>query len=94
MNGAPRNVSAGLCHGGAVSLQDKISEWVLSRRKWYLCLGLWGPTSASNLALAIFACGRLTRLYGERTYLVMAGLAMGGLGLALFAAALKRRIEA
>jgi hypothetical protein len=75
-------VSAGVCHDGAVSLQDKLSERILRRRKWYLCLGLCGPTSASNLALAIFACGRLTRLYG-----------LAGLGLALVAAALKRRIE-
>jgi hypothetical protein len=45
--------------------------------------------TALSIARATFARGRLTRLYGERTYLVMAGLV-----LALLAAALKRRIEA
>ncbi len=50
--------------------------------------------SALSIALATFASGRLRSLYGERTYLVMAGLVMAGLVLALFAAALKRRIEA
>ena len=45
--------------------------------------------TALSIARATFARGRLTRLYGERTYLVMAGLV-----LAVLAAALKRRIEA
>jgi hypothetical protein len=46
------------------------------------------PTALCR-ALATFACGRLTRLYGERTYLAVAGVV-----LAFFAAALKRRIVA
>jgi PPP family 3-phenylpropionic acid transporter len=55
--------------------------------------GWLAATSALSLALGTFACGRLTSLYGERTYLAMAGLAMAGLMLALVAAALKRQIE-
>jgi len=44
--------------------------------------------SALSIARDTFARGRLTSLYRERIYLVMAGLV-----LALLAAALKRRIE-
>jgi MFS family permease len=55
--------------------------------------GWLAAASALSLALATFACGRLTRLFGDRTYLAMAGRTMAGLVLALFAAALKRRIE-
>ncbi len=55
--------------------------------------GWLATASALGLAFSTFACGRLTNLYGEKTYLFMAGLAMAGLVLALFAAVLKRRIE-
>jgi MFS family permease len=55
--------------------------------------GWLAAASALSLALATFACGRLTRLFGDRTHLAMAGRTMAGLVLALFAAALKRRIE-
>ena len=56
--------------------------------------GWLAAASVLSLALATLACGRLTSVYGERSCLAMAGLAVAGLVLALFAAALKRRIEA
>jgi hypothetical protein len=45
--------------------------------------------SALSIARATFPRGRLTSVYRERTYLAVAGLV-----LAFFAAALKRRIVA
>jgi PPP family 3-phenylpropionic acid transporter len=47
---------------------------------------------ALSMALATMACGRLTQLYGSGAYLAMAALAAAGLGLALIAIFLRRRL--
>ncbi|MGP0057920.1 MAG: MFS transporter [Beijerinckiaceae bacterium] len=49
--------------------------------------GFSSAAMALSMALATMACGRLTALYGEGTYLAMAALAGVGFGLALYAAA-------
>jgi hypothetical protein len=49
--------------------------------------GLSSAAMALSTALATAACGRLTGLYGERSYLAMVGLASLGFLLALLAAA-------
>jgi hypothetical protein len=55
--------------------------------------GWLAAASELSIALATLACGTLTGLYGERAYLAIAGFALAGLVLPLYAAALKRRIE-
>ncbi len=49
--------------------------------------GFSSAAMALSMALATMACGQLTPLYGEGTYLAMAALAGIGFGLALYAAA-------
>lgn len=56
--------------------------------------GWLAAASALSLAAATFVCGRLTEIYGERTYLAMAALAGSGLALALCAGRIKRRLHA
>ncbi len=60
-----------------------------ARMQWWLA-----AASSLGLAAATFACGRLTGLFGEKTYLAMAALAGAGAGAALLAGWLKRRLPA
>lgn len=53
--------------------------------------GFSSAAMALSMALATMACGKLTELYGDGTYLAMAALAGVGFGLALYAAAQWRR---
>lgn len=54
--------------------------------------GFLAAASALGLAAATYVCGKLTGLFGETTYLAMAGLACAGLALALVAGRLKRHV--
>jgi PPP family 3-phenylpropionic acid transporter len=56
--------------------------------------GWLAAAGSLSLAAATFACGRLTGLFGEGTYLAMAGLALAGAVSALLAGWLKRRLPA
>lgn len=75
--------------GGVLLLGSLASPTHRARMQGWLA-----AASALSLAAATFACGRLTSLFGEKTYLAMAGLASVGLLLALVAAALEQRLLA
>jgi MFS transporter, PPP family, 3-phenylpropionic acid transporter len=86
---AMHGLSFGATYFGSVLLLGSIARETHRARMQ----GWLAAASGLSLALATFACGRLTSFYGERAYLAMAGLALVGLVLAAYAAALKRRIE-
>ncbi|MCI0467180.1 MAG: MFS transporter [Beijerinckiaceae bacterium] len=87
---AMHGLSFGATYFGSVLLLGGMaSETHRARMQGWLA-----SASALSLALATFATGRLTSLYGEGAYLAMAALAAGGLVLAFFAAAMKSRAAA
>jgi PPP family 3-phenylpropionic acid transporter len=86
---AMHGLSFGATYFGSVLLLSGIARETHRARMQ----GWLAAASALSLSAATFACGRLTALYGERTYLAMAGLAAGGLVLAVLADALKQRAE-
>jgi PPP family 3-phenylpropionic acid transporter len=87
---AMHGLSFGATYFGSVLLLGSIARDTHRARMQ----GWLASASALSLALATFACGKLTTAYGEKAYLAMAGLAAAGLILALRARALKLRAPA
>lgn len=84
---AMHGLSFGATYFGSVLLLGSIARDTHRARMQ----GWLASASALSLALATFACGKLTAAYGEKTYLAMAFLAAAGLLLAFRARAMKLR---